>query len=266
MTLPPKIFDHKILLKNRNRSIANFNKSNFIHKFISDIIFDIILDQKHNFKKILEIGAMDNYLSKIIKDNFIESDIFSSEISPKWSKLNNDYSKIIMNDEFISFKKNSFDLICSNLNAHFYNDLLGFLIQSHYCLKNNGLFIASFIGNDSFKLLKDIFQKIELEKYQRFTSRFIPTTDIKTAGMLMQKAGFKDIISLSEEINIDYNDPKKILTDIKQSGGSNIMFNRSKKFMTSDFINNIYNHLNKSKINDKININLNIIIILGYKN
>jgi SAM-dependent methyltransferase len=170
-----------------------------------------------------------------------------------------------MNDEFIAFKKESFDLICSNFNAHFYNDFLGFLIQSNYCLKQDGFFIGSFIGNDSLELLKQVFYEIETEKYQKFTPRFIPTTDVKTSGMMMQKANFKDVISIIEEVEISYTDPKKILLDIKNSGLSNIMFNRGKEFVTKNFLNEVYKKLENSKINNQIKINLNIVIVFGWK-
>ena len=259
------IFDHKILQNNRDRSIARFQNSNFIHQLVSDLILEIILEQKPDFNNILEIGAMDDSLSKKIKQKFPKSNLFSTEISPKWAKLDNSSQKVIMNDEFISFKENSFNLICSNLNAHFYNDLLGFFIQSQHCLKQDGFFIASFIAGNSFSLLKQIFNEIEIEKYQRFTPRFIPIADIKTATMLLQKAGFSDIISVTEEVNINYSDPKKIFLDIKNAAGSNIMLNRSKKFMTKNFLKEIYQRLEEKKMDGKININLDVIIIFGWK-
>lgn len=265
MTLKNNIFDSNILAINRNKVIKDFHKSDFIHKFIADLITEIILEQKRDFNKILEIGALDGYLSKKIKENIPNSDIFQTEISKKWSKLDNNYPKIIMNDEFLSFKENSFDLICSNLNAHFYNDLLGFFIQSLYCLKKKGFFITSFIAIDSLKNLKEAVNTAEIEKYQRFSPRFLPLTDIKTSAMLMQKAGFQDVVSLTEEINIDYDDPMKILLDIKNASGSNIMFDRSKKLMHKNFLNEILSKLEQKRIKGKININLNIIILFGWK-
>ncbi|MFT5795764.1 MAG: NADH dehydrogenase [ubiquinone] 1 alpha subcomplex assembly factor 5 [Ulvibacter sp.] len=265
MTLQPKIFDHTVLAKNRNRSINNFQNSNFIHRLVADLILEIIIDQGEDFNNILEIGGLDSYLSKEILQKLPKSNIFNSEISPLWAKSDNFCPKVIMNDEFIAFKENVFDLICSNLNAHFYNDLLGYFIQSHHCLKTNGFFIASFIANDSFFSLKKIFNEIEVENYQRFVPRFIPTTDIKTVGMLLQKAGFSDIVSVVEKVDINYDNPAKIFLDIKNSAGSNIMFDRGKKFMTKKFLNDIYKKLEDSKINNKINVNLNIVIIFGWK-
>ena len=103
------IFDHKILQNNRDRSIARFQNSNFIHQLVSDLILEIILEQKPDFNNILEIGAMDDSLSKKIKQKFPKSNLFSTEISPKWAKLDNSSQKVIMNDEFISFKENSFN-------------------------------------------------------------------------------------------------------------------------------------------------------------
>ena len=35
------IFDHKILQNNRDRSIARFQNSNFIHQLVSDLILEI---------------------------------------------------------------------------------------------------------------------------------------------------------------------------------------------------------------------------------
>ncbi len=263
--LPPKIFDHKVLRNCRDRSIANFHNYNFIHHLISDLILESIIEQNHNYNDILEIGALDHYLINNIRHKLPKSNLFSSDISSNCMKLDDHSKKVIMNDEFIAFKEESFDLICSNMNAHFYNDLLGFFIQSYYSLKNNGFFIASFIAQNSFSILKKVFNVIEVEKYQRFVPRLLPTTDVKTAGMLLQKSGFSDIVSMIEEVNIDYDDPKNIFLDIKNSEGSNIMFYRSKKFITKSFFNDICQELEKNKIGGKIKVNLNIIIISGWK-
>ena len=215
MTLQPKIFDHTVLAKNRNRSLNNFQNSNFIHQLIADLILEIIVDQGKDFDNILEIGGLDSYLSKEIYKNYLNPTYLIAKYRHHGQNQIIFCPKVIMNDEFIAFKENVFNLICSNLNAHFYNDLLGYFIQSHHCLKKNGFFIASFIANDSFLLLKKIFNEIEVENYQRFVPRFIPTTDIKTVGMLLQKAGFSDIVSVVEKVDINYDNPAKIFLDIK---------------------------------------------------
>ncbi len=43
------------------------------------------------------------------------------------------------------------------------------------------------------------------------------------------------------------------------------MFNRSKKFMTKNFLKEIYQRLEEKKMDGKININLDVIIIFGWK-
>lgn len=258
-----KIFDHNLLIKNRNRSVKSFKNVNFVHHLIADLMLEIMLDQNNNFDNILEISSLDNYLLEKIRQKMSKSNIFSAQLSPFIAKLDNFRPKIIMNDEFISFKKDSFDLVFSNLNAHFYNDLLGFFIQSHHILRKKGFFIASLIANDSFTMLRQIFN--EIEEYQRFAPRFIPTTDIKTVGMLMQKAGFKDVVSTIEEVKITYQNPENIFKDIKNSASGNIMFDRSKKFMSKGFYKKICDKLEERKSDGRIEINLNIIMVLGYK-
>lgn len=260
-----KIFDHNLLIKNRNRSVKSFRNVNFVHHLIADLMLEIILDQKSNFDNILEISSLDNYLLEKIRQKISKSNIFSAQLSPFIAKLDNFCPKIIMNDEFISFKKDSFDLVFSNLNAHFYNDLLGFFIQSHHILRKKGFFIASLIANDCFTILKQIFNEVEIEEYQRFAPRFIPTTDIKTVGMLMQKAGFKDVVSAIEEVKITYQNPENIFKDVKNSASGNIMFDRSKKFMSKGFYKRICDKLEERKLDGKIEVNLNIIIVFGYK-
>ena len=63
-----KIFDHNLLIKNRNRSVKSFKNVNFVHHLIADLMLEIMLDQKNNFEyKLKKVST--NILPDYIQNN-----------------------------------------------------------------------------------------------------------------------------------------------------------------------------------------------------
>ncbi len=195
------LFDRKILRLNQKR-ISN----NFLHQETANRINENIELLGREFKNILKI----------------ESGNFSYK----------DY-KIIADEEFLPFKANSFDLIISNLNFHFINQIPQFLLQIKDILQPNGLFIASFFGEENLKELRHVLYEVETEFYGAVSPRVAPTIDVKTAATLIQKAGFANPISDLDKIEIEYKSVYELLKDLKSMGQGNIMVKRSRRFFAT---------------------------------
>jgi NADH dehydrogenase [ubiquinone] 1 alpha subcomplex assembly factor 5 len=223
------IFDRKLLKHNLDRFSKNFSKSDFLFKEISLNLIDNIKDFKQDFNNILEIGAKDGFLGQKISKIKNSKSLVQTNFSNKLNTLNPHNLKIIMDDESLCFKENSFDLILNNLNLHFTNDVLGSLIQSKKLLQEKGLFIGCFFGGTTLKELRDVFNQTELELYNGISPRVIPFIDIKDSGALAQKAGFGNIITDSHIIEISYSSLLKLLKDLKNMALGNILFSRSNR-------------------------------------
>lgn len=226
------LFNRKILRQNRNRVAKNFSQANFLHQEITQIILETIQDCKRNFENVLEIGARNGELGKKINASFL----VQTDCSHQMILKNNHHLKLVMDDELPCFKKQLFDLIISNLNLHFVNDIPQNLIEIKKLLKPGGLFIASFFGEQNLKELREVFYQTEQKFYNGITPRIAPNIDIKTMGMILQKAGFADVVVEKYNFEVEYSDIKKLLQDLKNMGEANVLEARSQKFITKKIL------------------------------
>ena len=258
------LFNRSLLQQNRNRISDKFLQVNFIHQEMIEIITEIVMDCKRNFNFILEIGARDGSLGQKVSATKKCQKLIQVDCSSKMvSKYNLD---LVMDDENLSFPDQSFDLILSNLNLHFINNIPQNLLTIRKLLKPNGLFIGSFFGEANLKELRETFLQIEQKFYNAISPRIIPNIDVKTAGMLLQKAGFFDTVSQKHSFEVEYSHPKNILNDLKNMGESNIINNKSKKFITKTFLFELTNLYQKlySRPNNQSLATFETIIVTGW--
>jgi SAM-dependent methyltransferase len=255
------LFNRKLLKQNRNRVLNKFAEADFIHRETAEIITQTILDCKRNFANILEIGARSGDLGKKIAQLKIAQNLIQTDLAINFAP------DLVMDDEFPCFKEQCFDLILSNLNLHFINEIPQNLVAIKKLLKPEGLFIASFFGEENLKELKNVFLQTEQEIYGGITPRTAPNIDVKTAGMLLQKAGFVDVVAEKHSFEVEYFYIKKLFEDLKNMGEANILNERSRKFMTKNFLFNLTNCYQKlyCRGNKKYLATFEIIILTGWK-
>ena len=221
------LFDRKLLGLNRARFLNDFPQHNFLHIEVANRIAENVSFLNRKFENILEIGARDDHLSKLVLAEH---------------KARYDFYE---DSETLPFAAESFDLVLSNLNLHFINEIPQFLLQVKNILKPDGVFIASFFGEENLRELAHVLYESENEIYSGVSPRMPPTIDVKTAAALLQKAGFADPISDFAKIEVEYENPQKFLKDLKFMGQGNILTKRSRRFMTKKFLNKILENYNK---------------------
>ena len=142
-----------------------------------------------------------------------------------------------------------------------------FLLQSYDLLRKNGIFIASFFGEENlFDLKKAVFEA-ENAIFGQVSPRFIPTIDVKNAAMLLQKSGFINPISSLEAVDVEYDNTLKLLQDIKFMGQGNILLKRDKKFINRKFLDEILkNYVRIAGLQGaKVKAHFEIVIMIGNK-
>lgn len=245
------LFDRKLMRLNRQRAAKNFANHNFLFVEIAKQIAQNVEFLNRNFNSLLELGARDGYLSSLIDAKIkIASDI-----------------NLIADDEFLPFKDQSFDLIVSNLNLQQINAVPQFLLQIYNILKKDGVFIASFFGEENLSQLAHVLYESENELYGGMSPKMPPTIDVKTAANLLAKAGFKNPISDFVKIEVEYSKPLNLLHDIKAMGQGNILVKKSRLFFTRKFLTTIDKNYRKIYGNDNGNIDatFEIITVTGWK-
>lgn len=242
------LFNRELLKQKQTRYSKEFSKHNFLFHEVANRIAENVEALNREFETILEINPRDGHLSSLVKAQKKE---------------------IIADEEALFFEKeNSFDLILSNLNFHFINEIPQFLLQVKNVLKPKGVFIASFFGEENLRELADVLFKTENEIYGGISPRMPPTIDVKTAAHLLAKAGFQNPISDFEKIEVNYKNPLNLLKDLKMMGQDNVMNKRSRKFFTKSFLQKLCENYQKFYQNSTLEIpaSFEIITITGWKN
>jgi NADH dehydrogenase [ubiquinone] 1 alpha subcomplex assembly factor 5 len=242
------LFNRELLRQNQTRHSKIFLQHNFLFHEVANRIAENAESTNREFESLLEINPRDVYLSSLIKAK--KKEIIADE------------------ESLFSEKENSFDLILSNLNFHFINEIPQFLLQVKNVLKPSGIFIASFFGEENLRELADVLFKAENEIYGGISPRMPPTIDVKTAANLLAKAGFQNPISDFEKIEVNYKNPLSLLKDLKMMGQANIMNKRSRKFFTKKFLEKILeNYFNLYKTSDGgVLATFEVITITAWKN
>jgi SAM-dependent methyltransferase len=125
------LFDQDLLRQNRARALKNFSQHNFLFHEVANRIAENLELLNRKFERILEVESMDNYLQELVtlslsKGNNTRFDKFS--VTPKEGR---------------------YDLILSNLNFHYINEIPQYLLQIKNLLEPDGIFVASFFGEDN---------------------------------------------------------------------------------------------------------------------
>ena len=172
---PSAIFDRALLRQRRERAAAGIAAHTVLFDEAASFLIERLKDVTRTFSSILVLGAGGNLPRRLLghKNAFI----VTTDIS------------LIADDEFLPFAAGSFDLVISNLNLHWVNDLPGVLAQIKYVLKPEGLFLAALLGGGTLHELRSVaLLDAEMKVTGGVSPRLSPTLDLLTASALMPAA------------------------------------------------------------------------------
>ena len=233
MADPITVFDRHILKLRRDRAASRASEFNFLFAETADRLADRLEDTTRNFPRAVDLGCHSGELAQILAASSRVETLHQADISYRYAKAARDLngrSSMVADEEFLPFAEGSLDLILSNLSLHWVNDLPGMLLQARRALKPDGLFLASMLGGETLKDLREALMTAEAEEEGGVSPRVSPFVDVKDAGALLQRSGFALPVVDADDITIDYPDALKLMRDLSGMGESNIVAKRSKKF------------------------------------
>ena len=121
------------------------------------------------------------------------------------------------------------DLALSLLSLHETNDTPGALAQIRMALKPDGLFMGVMPGAGTLGELRECLTLAESEVSGGAAPRVYPFIDVRTAGTLLQRAGFALPVIDEETITVRYPDMFALMRELRSMGAANALEARSRR-------------------------------------
>ena len=226
---PPQLFDRVRLRAHRERAAPAFSQYDFLLRELASRMADRLPDIKRTFPIALELGAHNGLLADYLGEEAGIKTLIQSDLSHRLITEAPGH-RLVCDEEQLPFAPESFDLVMSVFSLHWVNDLPGTLIQIFRCLKPGGLFLAMLPGGETLKELRDAFEKAEISITGGLSPRISPFIDVKDAGALLQRAGFTLPVTDSETLTVSYENPLKLLADLRGMGEANALITGIRSF------------------------------------
>lgn len=163
--------------KNKIATSDQYLNYNYIRKECSNQIIDRLKDIKYNFPIVCDIGCHGGEIKESIAGKKGVMTIYECDKADKMLELTRknhidnsillnlfiivkDY-QVLIDEELLPFKDESFDLVTSCLSLHWTNNLDLALREIRRVLKPDGYFSGCVFGGESLKELKYSFINIE---------------------------------------------------------------------------------------------------------
>jgi SAM-dependent methyltransferase len=229
MSGTPLIIDRSALRRNRNRAAADFAGFDFLVENAADDLMERLADATRHFPRALDLGGHTGTLARRLAQRS-DIEVLLSSDGARAMVEQAPGLRLVADEEFLPIGDGTLDLIMSCLTLHWVNDLPGVLIQARRALTPDGLFLAAMFGGATLKELREAFLVAEDEIEGGAGPRVSPFADVRDAGDLLSRAGFKLPVAVTETLTVSYESPLKLIRDLKGMGEANAHTHRRRTF------------------------------------
>lgn len=178
---------------------------------------DRLLDTKRTFPLALDIGTGHGTVRRALPTKKQPEVLIEADFSGPVLSRNTGPFRLQMDGEApFPFTPRTFDLILSNLMLPWVKNVPKFLAQSGRVLKEDGLFLASTLGQDSFVELRTAFE----DAGSNFPHTN-PMPDVQTVGEALQSVGFAMPVIDRDWLVLEYKNFDSLWADLKAMGATN---------------------------------------------
>jgi SAM-dependent methyltransferase len=220
---PPRIFDRRTYRARRARPTST---APFLVETAADVLAERIAAVNRRFLSGLDLGSRGGAFTHLqsLADYWVRA--------PLTADARDGVPTAVIDEEFLPFASESFDLITSVLSLHAVNDLPGVLLQIRRALKPDGLFMAAIFGGETLKELRHSFASAESELSGGVSPRVAPFADVRDLGALLQRAGFALPVTDAERTSVRYRDLARLFSDLRSMGETNALAGRRATFLS----------------------------------
>ncbi len=266
MSHPALIFDRNRLRQHRDRASATISHSDFLFRECARLLADRLPDINRTFPRVLDLGAHHGYLHEYIShmngiEWMVQADLSARMITHAKG------ARVVCDEEFLPFADASFDLVTSVFSLHWINDLPGTLIQINRMLKPGGLMMVMLPGGKTLMELRQSFEHAELAITGGLSPRVSPFVDTRDGAGLLQRAGFTSPVADSDTLNIHYDNPLKLVEDLRASGETNTLLASAKGCMRRSIFDAAMDYYQEhfAQANGKVTASCEVVTLTGWK-
>ncbi|XP_008276560.1 arginine-hydroxylase NDUFAF5, mitochondrial [Stegastes partitus] len=221
--------DMKKRQKQWSAALKDAHQYDYLRDEVGSRVANRVYDIARTFPLALDIGGGRGHIAQHLNQDVVQS-LFLTDVSQqhlKQSRRTEIPTRCVMVDEeFLPFKENTFDLVLSSLSLHWINDLPGALRQIQQVLKPDGVFIGAMVGGETLYELRCSLQLAESEREGGFSAHVSPFTAVTDLGNLLGRAGFSMLTVDVDEVQVHYPGMMEVMTDLQGMGESNCAWNR----------------------------------------
>ena len=233
----PELFNRKRRRIVRDRAFSRAGGEDFLSQVMSEEVLERLNVVKRTFRRALIIGLPGDRLRTELQSRGMEL-VFADS----GARVIESLGGVICDDDRLPFADHSFDLIISIGSLDTVNDLPGALVLLRRILVPDGLLLAALISAESFPSLKSVIMEAEGD---HVSAHIHPQIDVRAAGDLLARAGLALPVADSDILQLSYSSFWRLISDIRDVGGSNIMTDKLSAFSRS-----IYNRI-RSAFSDR---------------
>lgn len=217
------VFNRRIVRRRRDRAAAALGEHDFLFRESAERLADRLDDVTRTFPLALDLGCHGGELTRALGGRGGVETLFQADLSPAMAALAGRAGgpALACDEEALPFADATFDLILSNLSLHWVNDLPGALVQVRRALKPDGMFLAAALGGDTLHELRAALYQAETEIEGGLSPRFSPLIDVRDLGNLLTRAGFALPVVDAETLTVSYEEPLKLLRDLRGMAETN---------------------------------------------
>ena len=109
--------------------------------------------------------------------------------------------------------------------------------------------------------MKHLFIVAEDELFKTSSPRFHPQIDVKNAGVLLQRAGFKMPLSFGEKFKVSYQNYSALTNDLRGGFLTNTLIQKNKKYLGKNF----YNYIKNTIDSGNFELTFEVVTAIGWK-
>lgn len=246
--------DYSMLIKRLNKVLDRYDEHAVLQNEIADRLLEQLQYMKLQPQRIVDISFPCKKTKSFLKKTYPDSEIIS---------LSNGFNagKEYLNARLpsLSIEGSSVDLIVSNMQLHYHDDLNVCFHECARILKPQGLFLFSLFGPDSYQELYNAFSTHdEVPHVHDFV-------DMHHIGDILVNNALIEPVVNRQMLMLHYDDIKLLVDDLRYTGLHNIRSDRRKSLLGKQRWQKVIESYQKHAVDKKLPVTIEFIVAHAWK-